>query len=198
MIKVLGLDSLLTLTYRANQTDLALTKRHMKEFVRRMRRALPGWVYVAAFEKQKRGAWHVHMATHALPAVMAASNGVKVKSFNVVRAIWRSVTGELGGNIDQKARKRWTRHTTGKLAAYLSKYMMKAFEEGEDWSNRYSGSAGVEIPEAVRMRFRDAQLVDLIGLVYGELCAGDDRGAVARLDWLAHTATSSLTNGCGR
>lgn len=171
-IKVLGLDALLTLTYRANQTDLALTKKHLKEFVRRMRRALPGWVYVAAFEKQKRGAWHVHMATHRLPAMMTATNGVTVKSFNVVRAIWRSVVGELGGTINQQSRKRWSRQSTGKLAAYVSKYMLKAFEEGEDWSNRYSGSAGVEIPDAVRMRFVGESLRDLIGLVYDDCAVG--------------------------
>lgn len=180
-IKVLGLDALLTLTYRANQTDLALCKKHLKEFVRRMRRALPGWVYVAAFEKQKRGAWHVHMAVHALPPMLAAANGIKVKSYNVVRAIWRSVTGELGGTINQQKRKRWSHQSTGRLAAYLSKYMVKAFEEGEDWSNRYSGSAGVEIPEAVRMRFVGEQLGDLIALLYDE-CA---RGAVDVSTWLS-------------
>lgn len=173
MVKVLGLDALLTLTYKANQTDLDLCKRHMKEFVRRMRRALPGFVYVAAFEPQKRGAWHVHLAIHALPLMMKASNGVKVKSFNVVRAIWRSVTGEHGGNIDQRKRKRWSNQSVGKLAAYLSKYMLKAFEEGEDWSNRYSGSQGVEIPAAVKMRFRDqASLAELIGLVFDDVAAG--------------------------
>jgi hypothetical protein len=172
MVKVLGLDALLTLTYRQNQCDLDLCKRHMKEFVRRMRRALPGFVYVAAFEQQKRGAWHVHMAIHALPRELPASNGAKVKSFNVVRAIWRSVVGELGGNIDQARRKRWSSQSTGKLAAYLSKYMLKAFEDGDDWSNRYSGSAGVEIPEAVRMRFRDAQLAQLIDLVFGDVATG--------------------------
>lgn len=172
MVKALGLDAMLTLTYRENQQDLALAKRHLKEFVRRIKRALPGFVYVAAFERQKRGAWHVHMATHALPRELPASNGVKVKSFPVVLAIWRSVTGQLGGAINQKARKRWTRQSTGKLAAYLSKYMLKAFEEGDDWSNRYSGSAGVEIPEAVKLRFKGATLAELIGLVYDEVAIG--------------------------
>lgn len=180
-IKVLGLDAMLTLTYKANQTDLALTKKHMKEFVRRMRRALPGWVYVAAFEKQKRGAWHVHMATHALPSTMKAANGVKVKSFNVVRAIWRSVVGELGGNIDQARRKRFSQQSCAKLASYLSKYMMKAFDEGDEWSNRYSGSQGTEIPEAVRLRFKGAALAELIGLVYDDVAAGP----VEIMSWLS-------------
>lgn len=169
MVKVLGLDSMLTLTYRANQTDLATCKKHFKEFVRRIKRALPGFVYVAAFEQQKRGAWHVHMAVHALPRELAASNGVKVKSFNIVRAIWRGVVGDLGGNIDLAKRKRSLRQSVSKLASYLSKYMLKAFEAGDDWSNRYSGSQGVEIPKAVRMRFVGAQLAELIGLVFDEV-----------------------------
>lgn len=171
-VKVLGLDALLTLTYRENQQDLSLCKRHLKEFVRRIKCVLPGFVYVAAFEPQKRGAWHVHMAIHALPRELPASNGVRVKSFNVVRAIWRSVVGSLGGNIDQARRKRFSRQSTGKLAGYLSKYMLKAFEDGDQWSNRYSGSQGVEIPEAVRMRFVGASLAELIGLVFDEVAAG--------------------------
>lgn len=164
-VKVLGLDALLTLTYKANQTDLALCKTHLKEFVRRIKRALPGFLYVAAFEPQKRGAWHVHMAIHALPRELPASNGVKVKSFNVVRAIWRSVVGDLGGNIDQARRKRASSQSSAKLASYLSKYMLKAFEEGDDWANRYSGSTGIKLPEAVKRTFRGAKLAELMGLV---------------------------------
>ena len=172
MVKVMGLDALLTLTYQANQTDQALCKRHMKEFIRRMRRLIPGFQYVAAFETQKRGAWHVHLATHALPRELPAANGVKVKSFNIVRAVWRSVVGELGGNIDQQRRKRSSRQSSSKLAAYLSKYMLKAFEDGDDWSNRYSASSGVEVPEGVMLRFKDAAMADLIGLAFDEAAPG--------------------------
>lgn len=171
MVKVLGLDAMLTLTYRANQQDLTLCKTHMKEFVRRMRRLLPGFVYVAAFERQKRGAWHVHMAVHRLPQNLLWS-GVRVKSFNVVRAVWRRVVGELDGNIDQQRRKRFSQQSSGKLAAYLSKYMLKAFEEGDDWSNRYSGSAGVQLPQAVLLRFKGEALRDLIDLAYSAVADG--------------------------
>ena len=52
LVKVAGMDSLLTLTYRSLQLDLALCKKHLKEFIRRMRRLIPGWQYVAAFERQ--------------------------------------------------------------------------------------------------------------------------------------------------
>lgn len=171
-VKAAGMDALLTLTYRVNQTDLALCKKHMYEFVRRMRRALPAFQYVAAFEKQKRGAWHVHIATHRLPMLMAASNGVRVKSFNVVRAIWRSVTGEMGGNIDQAARKRWSKQTAGKMAAYLSKYMLKSYAEGEPWTNRYSCSKGLTVPPATLLEFRGASLSEIVGLLFDEVAAG--------------------------
>jgi len=171
LVKVLGLDALLTLTYKGNMQDLTLCKAHMKEFVRRIRRLLPGFVYVAAFEQQKRGAWHVHMAIHALPRDLPVS-GVKVKSFNVVRAVWRSVVGDLGGNIDQARRKRWSRQSSGKLAAYLSKYMLKAFHEGDEWSNRYSASAGLQLPKAQVVRFRSYAMADLIALAYEEVAQG--------------------------
>lgn len=173
-IKALGLDALLTLTYRANQTDLAVTKRHMKEFVRRIRRVIPGFSYVAAFERQERGAWHVHMAMHRLPKDLPWGTAVKAKSFNVVRAIWRSVVGEMGGNIDQQARKRHSQQSCGKLAAYLSKYMLKAFEEGDDWSNRYSGSS-FSLPEPVRAEFRGATLRDLLVWAYQHGAPGSCR-----------------------
>lgn len=180
-IKAAGMDALLTLTYRENQQQLELAKRHMKEFVRRMRRVLPGWQYVAAFERQKRGAWHVHMATHRLPKELPASNGVKVKSFNIVRAIWRSVTGELGGNIDQAKRKHWTKQTCAKLAAYVSKYMLKAFEDGDKWSNRYSASAGLQVPPAELMEFRGVGLADIIGLLFDDIA----QGACQCMTWLS-------------
>jgi hypothetical protein len=172
MIKAAGLDALLTLTYKANQTDQELCKRHMKLFVKRMRRLIPGFVYVAAFEPQERGAWHVHLAIHRLPVELPASNGVKVKSYNIVRAVWRSVTGEYGGNIDQQAKKRWSKQTTGKLAAYVSKYMLKAFEQGDDWSNRYSGSR-IEVPDCERYVFPAESLAQLIDLAYSVVAKGD-------------------------
>ena len=165
--KTMGVDALLTLTYRENMTDLDACKRHLKEFVRRIRRLVPGFAYVAAFERQKRGAWHVHMAIHALPFTLPWA-GVKVKSYGVIRAVWRAVVGDFGGNIDQARKKRHSRKTPAKIAAYISKYILKAFEDGEDHSNRYSSST-YSLPDAVRMRFQGANLADLIGLVYSEL-----------------------------
>ncbi len=137
LCKVAGVDTLLTLTYRENMRDWSTLKRHMKEFNRRMSKLIPGWFYVSAFERQDRGAWHAHMAVHRLPPELAAKGGVRVKSFNVVRAVWRAVTGELGGNIDVQSRKRNSRRAPSRIAAYLSKYMTKAFADGDAWSNRF-------------------------------------------------------------
>jgi len=167
LCKAMGVDALLTLTYRENQQDLDTTKKHMKEFVRRVRRLVPGFAYVAAFERQKRGAWHVHMGIHALPFNLPWA-GVKVKSYSVIRAVWRSVVGDLGGNIDQARKKRYSRKTPAKMASYISKYILKAFEDGEEHSNRYSASA-CTLPPAVRMRFQSASMAELIALVYSEM-----------------------------
>lgn len=170
-IKAMGCDALLTLTYRANQEDQARCKVHLREFVRRVRRVLPGFAYVAAFERQKRGAWHVHLAIHRLPQALCWS-GAKVKSYSVVRAIWRSVTGDLGGNVDQARRKRATKSSAAKIASYLSKYMMKAFEDGDDWSNRYSASQ-CTLPKPTRHQFEGVQLRELIDLAYSDIAGGD-------------------------
>lgn len=169
--KAMGVDSLLTLTYRANQTDLALCKRHMKEFVRRMRTLIPGFAYAAAFEPQGRGAWHVHMAIHSLPFTLPWAGAAKVKSYSVVRAVWRRVVGELGGNIDQSRRKRNSRMSPSRMAAYISKYILKAFEDGQEHSNRYSTSL-VDMPDAVRVRVKGETLQSLLGLVYVGLGGG--------------------------
>ncbi|MET3512472.1 hypothetical protein ABIC63_000232 [Pseudacidovorax sp. 1753] len=147
LCKTFNADALLTLTYRANQDDLALCKRHLKEFVRRLRRVCPGFAAVAGFERQKRGAWHVHLACPA--RLMAMGHGVK--SFNVIRAIWRSVTGDLGGNIDVSKRFRAHRSSCARIAAYISKYITKAFAEGEKWTNRWTRFGEMSIPDAVKL-----------------------------------------------
>lgn len=186
LVKVAGMDSLLTLTYRSLQLDLALCKKHLKEFIRRMRRLIPGWQYVAAFERQERGAWHVHLAIHKLPMNLPASNGVKVKSYNIVRAVWRSVVGADNGNVDESRRRKFSSHTTAKIAAYISKYMLKAFDDGDDWKNRYS-SGGLDSPPPAR-RIRGASMLELIQRVYEELAQEisllrSERFIVGRNSW---------------
>lgn len=151
LCKVMGADTLLTLTYRANVTDLALCKRHLKEFVRRLRRVVPDFRAVCCFEHQERGALHVHMATIKFPKLIAAANGVKVKSYNVIRAVWRSVTGEHGGTVNVSNKKKGATRSPAKIAAYIAKYISKAFTEGEAGSNRWTKFGDVELPRPVDM-----------------------------------------------
>lgn len=107
--KTMLVNSLWTLTYKANVTDRDLVLRHLKEFIRRVKRVIPDFRYVWTLEHQKRGAYHVHMGTHSLPRVFLRG-GVPVKSWDLMRRIWRSITGELEGNFDEaKNRREWHR-----------------------------------------------------------------------------------------
>lgn len=149
LCKAMGADTLLTLTYRANERDMARCKADLKEFNRRILRLIPGFRFVAAFERQERGACHVHMACERLPVDLPAKNGVKVKSFNVVRAVWRSVTKDRGGNIDVQASKRRGQRTPARIASYIAGYIIKAFQEGEAESNRWTKYGDFDVPPAV-------------------------------------------------
>lgn len=153
LCKAMMADTLLTLTYRANVVDLDLCKAHLKEFVRRVRRIVPGFMAVAGFEQQNRGAWHVHLATARIPVVLRPVNGSgDFRSFNVLRAIWRSVVGEHGGNVDLSRRKRHSRKSAAEIAAYISKYISKTFLEGVDKGrNRWTKFGDVEAPQAVEL-----------------------------------------------
>ncbi len=149
LCKAMGTDSLLTLTYRALMTDLDRCKAHVKEFNRRLKRWLPGFQFVAGFEQQKRGAWHVHIATAGIPNFFMEGNrlGVpcKVKSYDLLRRIWRAVVGDLGGNVDLSRRKAKGSRCAA-IAAYIAKYITKEFAEGEKWSNRYAKYGACEVP----------------------------------------------------
>lgn len=150
--KAMGTDSLVTLTYRALVTDLDLCKRHLKEFNRRLKRWLPSLRMVAGFEKQKRGAWHVHLATVGIPHFFMEKNtlGVpcRVKSYDLLRRVWLSVVGDLGGAANL-ARAKSKRSTCAKVAAYISKYITKEYESGEKWSNRWTKFGECEFPPPV-------------------------------------------------
>lgn len=147
LCKANGADTLLTLTYRANETDLARVKADLKEFNRRVLRVLPDFGFIAAFEEQKRGAWHVHAATARIPRLITVEHRhVKTgaplktlcKSYDLLRQIWRGVAGERGGNVDVARSKRSERSSMARIAAYLAKYATKAYAEGDKWTNRWT------------------------------------------------------------
>lgn len=169
LCKTMRVNSLWTLTYRENQTDRDLTLEHLDAFRRRVQKVIPGWAYVATLERQERGAWHIHLATHALP-VHLFPGGTRVKSWDVMRRIWRSVVGDLGGNFDEAKREhKWrpnARHcvSTASIASYIAGYVAKDMLEGELNRRRYSATRGVDVPACYSAIFA-ADEADMAGLI---------------------------------
>ena len=163
-------DELLTLTYRENQTDEALAKRHHKEWVRRMTKALPGFRYCTGFEPQERGAWHMHVATHKLPQ-HASYKGVKIPAWRLGTEIWRDIVGKdnglcfVGGKRSKWGGKR-RNMSLYKMANYVSKYIIKHFELMPDGLNRYSRSNGKPDVQRDLCYLRAECIGDLIAAVF--------------------------------
>lgn len=166
-VKAMGCDSLLTLTYRENMQCEETCKKHLQEFVRRMRLLVPGFAYVAGYERQKRGAWHIHLAVHQIQSHFM-QHGVRVKSFNVIRAVWRTVVGDLGGNIDLQKKRKNSKKTVAQLASYISKYLTKAFAEGEKYSQRWTASR-FGMPEPLtKVYYHNCNMAELIASAVAE------------------------------
>lgn len=193
VIKAEGFNELLTLTYRHNQCDRELAKKHFKEWFRRMKKALGGFRFCASFEAQGRGAMHVHVATHRLPE-LAAYKGTKVKAWEVGTRIWRDVIGPypfqgplqpgqdwpvlsnglcfVGGKSKVGTPARRGHMSIGKMASYVSKYILKDFESAPEEKNRYSRSNGTEVPKSSIVKLHGYTLSQVIELAF-ELGEGD-------------------------
>lgn len=190
VIKAECFNELLTLTYRANQTDRELCKKHFKEWVRRMKKALGDFRFCASFEMQERGAMHVHVATHKLPQ-HAQYKGVKVKAWEVGTRIWRNIVGNIElvgpmlpgverpvwtgglcfvGGKPKNAKSRRKNMSIGKMASYVSKYILKDYEASPEEKNRYSRSNGTVVPKSVLVRLFDCTLLECIAAAF----QGDD------------------------
>jgi hypothetical protein len=170
IIKAQGLNELLTLTYRENQRDRELCKRHFKEWVRRMKAALGGaFIYCASFERQERGAMHVHVACHKLPA-HGVRNGQKIKAWKLGTEIWRSIIGAdnglcfVGGKTKNGGHRR--NLSLAKLAAYVSKYILKDYHDAPMESNRYSRSNGLTVPDSVETTYRGMSFGEVMDAVF--------------------------------
>lgn len=131
--KAIGADRMITLTYRENMTDKQRLKKDFDALRRRLGK-LGDFHYVAVAERQKRGAWHLHVAVKGR------------QNYRILRAIWRGIVGQNNGNIDVRNpfREKGLRH---KLASYLCKYMTKDFAEHAVNEKRYWTSRGIAIPE---------------------------------------------------
>lgn len=171
--KAMAVNSLWTLTYKENVLDRDRALRDFDRFRRRVVEVLGEWRYVAVLQQQERGAWHIHIASHALPARVLV-RGVKVKSWDAMRAIWRAIVGE--GNFDESKRKaRWSKgdkpiRGCGAIASYIAGYVAKDMLESELNRKRYSVSKGVDIPAGYRAMWAgDVAMSELIELAYAAL-----------------------------
>lgn len=170
--KAMMVNALWTLTYKSNVQDRELVLKHFDAFRRRVANLFGEWRYIATLEKQERGAYHIHLATHALPQRIT-QGGVKVKSWDVMRAIWRSCAGEYGGNFDESKRQsRWSKHKkpikgAGAIASYIAGYVAKDMQESQLNKKRYSASKAIHIPEAYKALFTsETTMRELIELAY--------------------------------
>ena len=124
---------MVTLTYASNMQDRGKALRDRQDFDRRMRRAFPSWFGVAVLEKQKRGAWHWHIAVRGFYDV------------RIIRALWQRTIKErarvhIGWEWDQKG------NCYTKLASYMAKYMAKDLDNSISEKHRYHTSGNVERP----------------------------------------------------
>jgi hypothetical protein len=162
LAKSKGLTTLLTLTYRENMLDRDRMQRDLDVFLKRVRRVVPGFEYIAVFERQKRGAWHAHLACQKVLSHYVA-RGKLVQSYDLLRSMWRGVVGTDNGNVDVSRNRRVMR-SAAKLASYLSKYIGKTFDQVEKHVNSYSAS-GRALRPAVSLRIFSSSLCDgIVGL----------------------------------
>jgi hypothetical protein len=163
LAKFKGLTTLLTLTYRENMQDRGKMQRDLDVFVKRVRRVCTGFQYICVFERQKRGAWHAHLAVQKILATYV-QRGALVRSYDMLRSMWRGVVGIDNGNVDVSRNRRLSR-SPAKLASYLSKYIGKTFGDAEKYANSYQCS-GRTLPDAVLERYADADLAGAIGALF--------------------------------
>ena len=115
LIKAKNLDTMLTLTYRENMTDRARMARDFDVFMKRIRRIFPSFLSTSvSLRNKKRGAWHAHMAVQRVQSHYL-HRGVLVKSYDLLRAVWRAVVGE--GNVDISKARRHSQRNISKLAS---------------------------------------------------------------------------------
>lgn len=144
--KMIRANAMFTLTYRENVTDEARVQADFKAFRKRLSKLGP-FHYVACLEKQQRGALHVHIACQGLPAFLMV-DGVRVKSFNVLRAMWQRVVGRgMGACNVSRFRGKNSPH---RIASYIAKYVAKGIEEGGFNKKSYWSSAGIPKPVVTR------------------------------------------------
>lgn len=151
IVKHRNLSTMLTFTYRANMQDRATIVRDLDVMIKRIRRVVPDFEYLYVLERQKRGAYHAHFAVKRIQSHYLQS-GVLLKSYDMLRAMWRGVVGADNGMVDVKHRQASRRGIEG-LVGYLHKYFGKDMGDGEAGENSYCAS-GRALPSPTRSEVR--------------------------------------------
>jgi hypothetical protein len=171
-IMAAGLDHMLTLTYRRNQTDALQAHADLTRFLRLMRAIYRSegraeLQFVAVLERQKRGACHWHMAVRGRQTVRA------------LRPAWRSIVGD--GNIDATGwLGRGHSDSPARLACYLSKYVSKCINDRVAGLHRYRRSRNIVVAETVE-EHDDPDLGRVTTSVFRRV-AGSDPAFILRTD----------------
>lgn len=174
LCKMIKADCMMTLTTRENIQEYDRMDAYFKAFRKRLE-AIGGLVYVATYEKQKRGALHIHIACQQFPAWLKNEHGVRVKSYALISSIWSRVIGRGNGNVNfTRPRGRNSGH---RIASYISKYVTKEIsglidpETGrvnEDRLNKksYRSSRGIPKPRVTVLWFAgDTPTWDLVSML---------------------------------
>ncbi|MDH4464481.1 MAG: hypothetical protein QE290_10645 [Acidovorax sp.] len=174
-IKSAGLSSLLTCTYRENMTDFDRVRNDWAAMLRKLRKVLPGFRAVYAFEQQDRGAWHVHAAIDKLPTFIDVPGAGRVRSWDYLRRAWRAIVGADNGNIDVDGHRK-TRHglpgkyrtseSLAKLAGYVSKYLTKEHSTGIPGRNKWGSTQGIEVAKPVVFDLPEMSLAEVVQLAF--------------------------------
>lgn len=135
LIMTMQADRMLTLTFRDNLTELDTASKLFVRFIKLVHKSYPNYKYVMVAERQKRGAWHFHLAVRGFQDV------------GFLRAQWRSLAD---GNIDvTNPRVRGDKSLSSPMiAGYLTKYLSKQFAESHEFNRyRYRASNGIELQQ---------------------------------------------------
>lgn len=152
-IKANDLRQLLTGTYRENMTDFDRIRKDFAAWMRLMKKHLPGFKAVFAFEPQKRGAWHWHAAVKVMPPFFW-HKGVAVRSFDFCRRMWQRVVGQDNGtvNVDghhhRSHKGRVGKRSLAAVAGYVSKYLTKAVDKAIEGRNMWGRTQRLPVPKA--------------------------------------------------
>ncbi|MFZ6755373.1 rolling circle replication-associated protein [Undibacterium sp. Dicai25W] len=143
--KTIGADRMITLTYRENMQDIDRLKKDYDSFRRRMGK-YKQFHYVATVERQKRGAFHIHVAVRGR------------HSYHLLQNIWLDIVGvemnedgtrkPMGAvNVRNPNKLGFGKNDNHKLSGYISKYITKDQETHGLNKKRYWSSRGIVVPE---------------------------------------------------